>query len=304
MKCSEQPSIFFEGNVPYTTDAPAAPELFYASKRGYSVLYRYTKEGKFRILKGLLPQFAGNPVYEKLLRKEFEIGYELDHPNICRVFSYTYMEGIGNCIEMEWVDGYNLSEAVTAGTGKPEPKRIICQLCDALSYIHSKQVIHRDLKPTNIVITHNGGNVKIIDFGLSDTDWHSIHKEAAGTKAYAAPELLAGEATDLRCDIWSLGKIILDLAPQYKRIAYKCLAPDKRKRYQNALDVKNAILKQYPKSLIIGIITVSIAILGTIAFTVYANNTTNNSLKAIDTLFEDVGKNIWETGGNSVTPPQ
>ena len=59
----------------------------------------------------ILPEFIGNPFYEELLRKEYEIGYELEHPNICKVYSYTSFKEIGNCIEMEWVDGTDIRES-------------------------------------------------------------------------------------------------------------------------------------------------------------------------------------------------
>ena len=77
-------------------------------------------------------------------------------------------------------------------------RKIVSQLCDVLEYIHSKQVIHKDLKPENILITHNGQNVKLIDFGLSDSDDYAPLKFHAGTQAYAAPELLSGGKIDCR----------------------------------------------------------------------------------------------------------
>ena len=59
---------------------------------------------------------------------------------------------------------------------------------DALEYIHGKQTAHRDLKPSNIMITRNGQHVKLIDFGLSDTDDYAVYKQPAGTEGYISPE--------------------------------------------------------------------------------------------------------------------
>ena len=299
---TQQPSAFFDEDFTSGTDAFGAPEPFYISKAGYSILYRYNRDGKFRILKGLLPQFAGNPIYEGLLKKEYEIGYELDHPNICRVYSYSRWENIGNCIEMEWVDGCTLREASPALDSR-SAGRIFCEICDALYYMHHKQIIHRDLKPENILITHNGGNVKIVDFGLSDTDWHSAYKGAAGTKAYAAPELLECKETDLRCDIFSLGKIIGELAPAYGKIVRKCTAADIENRYADALEVKEAIATYSNRKntyTIAATIILAIAIAASLALYF----TERNSAKAIDTLFKDAGNAIIETGREAATPHQ
>lgn len=298
---TEQPSGFFQDDFTSPADAVSAPEPFYISKSGYSILYRYNKDGKFRILKGLLPQYSGNPFYEELLRKEYEIGYEMEHPNICRVYSYSRWEGLGNCIEMEWVDGNNLRET---SIPKSLHKKVLCEICDALSYIHHKQTVHRDLKPENILITHNGSNVKIVDFGLSDTDWHSVHKGAAGTKAYAAPELLAAENTDNRCDIWSLGKIMLEIAPEYGKIAKKCTHSCKNKRYADAQLVKDALMHKRNYWHIVAAALLAAAL---VLLAILASGTRQKGAdirQAIDAIFEEVTEKILETGGGYATPPQ
>ena len=146
-------------------------------------------------------------------------------------------------------------------------KKIICEICDALEYIHRKQIIHRDLKPENIMITNNGHNVKIIDFGLSDTDSYNILKAPAGTRLYASPELLAGEGVDCRTDIWSLGLIIRELSPKYSRISSKCTRRDITERYVSANEVHKAILKEPARkfrNLTVGVL--AIGALASIAF--------------------------------------
>ena len=119
--------------------------------------------------------------------------------------------------------------------------RIVDGICDALSYLHSKQILHRDLKPSNILVTFKGDNVKLIDFGLSDSDTHSILKAPAGTVDYTAPEVLKGAKADIRSDIYSLGIILFQLSKKYFRVARKCCETRPAARYASAAEVKKAI---------------------------------------------------------------
>ncbi|MBR6775703.1 MAG: protein kinase, partial [Bacteroidales bacterium] len=141
--------------------------------KGYSCLYTATKFGKKVILKGLKPEFKKEKFYQDLLKKEFEISYFLDHPNIVKIIDFQNILNIGDCIVMEYVEGVTLREFVESQRieeaqnrrDKRVYEKIFNELLDAMEYFHSKQIIHRDLKPDNILITNNGNNVKIIDFG-------------------------------------------------------------------------------------------------------------------------------------------
>ena len=112
-----------------------------------------------------------------------------------------------------------------------------------MDYMHKKQILHRDLKPENILITYNGQNVKLIDFGLSDTDSYNVFKAPAGTKVYASPELLAGEHIDCRSDIWSLGMTIGEMTDYYSHVVSRCLRRDRERRFKTIQDVKTSVLK-------------------------------------------------------------
>ena len=218
------------------------PRLIHSSESGWSETWLIDKDGRFRTLKALKPSFRGQARYESLLRKEYEIGYSLSHTAIREVYDFRNIPELGNCIEMEWVDGVTLAEFLSKGhPGKTILRKIALQLCDALSYLHSKQIVHRDLKPSNILITHNGNYVKLIDFGLSDADSWSILKGPAGTESYAAPELLAGGPVDNRTDIWSLGKVITLLLPAERKIARKCMMENPMERFQDVDEVKAAL---------------------------------------------------------------
>ena len=183
-----EPSMFFTEETGPGTDSgvggnsvlrdesmPEDVRLLGSSEVGYSEIYRAKIDGKFVVLKSLKPELRGIPMYEHLLRKEYEIGYDLDHPNICQIQRFGKFIGLGNCIVMQWIDGVTL-RSMLGHMDAGQERKVIDGICDALEYIHSKQIVHRDLKPENIIITHNGQNVKLIDFGLSDADRFAVLK--------------------------------------------------------------------------------------------------------------------------------
>ena len=229
---------------PHAAGSSLPIELIHSSGSGWSELYRIDKDGRFRVLKALKQENRGQPLYESLLRKEYEIGYSLSHPFICEVYGFSDYPGLGHAIEMEWIDGVPLSDML-AGGGLParDSRRLACQLCDAVSYLHTKQIVHRDIKPSNILVTHNGKNLKLIDFGLSDSDSFTMLKGAAGTASFAAPELRAGKHGDWRADIWSVGKVIEQILPSKRSVARKCMEENPGKRYSDAAEVRAALLR-------------------------------------------------------------
>ena len=237
------PSGFFmtngPGDSPITSDSL---EIIHDSEEGFNILYRGSKNGRFFVYKALKPEFRGNHLYEELLKKDFNIGFSLTHINICQYYGMVDLPDIGNCIVMEWVDGCSLERLILDGKiDRPLARKLICEICDALDYMHRKQVFHRDLKPENILVTYNGQNVKIIDFGLSDGDSYNAFKAPAGTKVYASPELMAGEQIDGRSDIWSLGMVISEMTDAYGYVVSKCLKRDRNRRIANASQVRLAV---------------------------------------------------------------
>lgn len=186
----------------------------YRAKIGHTCLYSATRYGKKYMLKALKHDYINTPIYCELLKKEFDIAMQLDHPYICRTISMEHIEGLGDAIVMEHIDGDTLNSMLQKGNlDMNECRQIATQLASALEYIHSKQIVHRDLKPSNIMITHNGHNVKLIDFSFSDGDSYSFLKTPAGTSGYIAPEQLLPEAVaDVRSDVYSFGKVLKDMA--------------------------------------------------------------------------------------------
>lgn len=233
-----------------SADAFGGLQEIYVSPEGFSRLYRCRRFGRLVVLKALKPSFVGNPFYEQALHKEFSIGYPLEHPHICRTLGWEQLPELGHCILLEYVDGISLREWIDRGLlTRPLADKLIGELCDALSYMHTRQVIHRDLKPENILVTFNGNNVKLIDFGLSDADDFDVLKIPAGTRCYVAPEVLkAGEAVDLRADIFSLGVILGEMAEvlhdaSLASVAQRCTRVHPQQRYASASDVAEAVRK-------------------------------------------------------------
>lgn len=212
----------------------------------YNTFYKIKRFGRWFLLKGLKPEYATQPLYVSLLKKEFELSAELSHPNIVVTLLKEDNPRIGPAIMMEYIDGMTLDQFLATNPTTEQRQKVVLQLLDAMQYFHSKQITHRDLKPSNILITHNGFNVKIIDFGLADADNYAIFKQPAGTVSYAAPEqMVSGSTIDCRTDIYSFGLILREIFPKrYSAIARKCTQSTPSKRYANAADILRAIHRQ------------------------------------------------------------
>lgn len=241
-------SGFVGEDIPADKDRYTDIKEFYISSSGYSRLYQCRRYGKLHILKCLQPLYIVQDLYDQLLQKEFNIGYQLEHSHICRTLGWGKNELLGNCILLEYIDGVTLKTFMEQGKlTRLLACKFITEICNALQYIHSKQIVHRDLKPSNILITHNGYNVKLIDFGLSDCDDYGILKLPAGTRKYLAPEqLTTPRGLDCRIDIYSLGVIIGEMAALLKdkpltAIARKCTQQDPGKRYSSAAEIVEAL---------------------------------------------------------------
>ena len=222
------------------SDVWSEPELL--SSEGHNALYVATRFGRKYVLKALAEPYRESTPHIELLRKEFAIGIGVDHPNIVRLLDFGHMDSIGWYIRMEYIDGITLDQFLETNPSAAIRRRILEQLLDALSFLHERQIIHRDIKPSNILITRNGTTVKLIDFGVSDTDDYVTFKQPAGSMAFIAPEQLAGKPIDNRADIYSVGKIIALLFPhRYRCIARRCTRTNSADRYSSCAQVLRAI---------------------------------------------------------------
>lgn len=233
-----------------------------------NVVAKAKRYGRWWLLKGLRKENAGETAYQQRLRKEFEILMQLQHPGVVTAMGLEAVEELGMFIVMEYVDGVTLKDWLRNKTSSRKRRHVVMELCETVSYIHSKGIAHRDLKPENIMITQNDGNVKLIDFGLADTDSHAILKQPAGTQRYMSPEQAQTAVADVRNDIYSLGVIFsqMDLGYGFHNIIKKCQKPIE-KRYQNVESLMNDIRRG--SSLIKQTLIVIIVILFTV-FSIWA----------------------------------
>lgn len=194
--------------------------------KGFNVLVRAKRLGQWWMLKGLKPEHREDLTYQELLSKEYDILTRVQHPNVIAVEGIENVDGYGRCIVMEWVDGETLAAWLKRPHSNQEKRKVLKQLLDAVEYVHRCQVVHRDLKPSNVMITRNGQHVKLIDFGLADTDNYAVFKQPAGTVGYISPEQMSSSTPDNRNDIYSLGSIISSMHMgggwTYRRIVHRC----------------------------------------------------------------------------------
>ena len=229
-------------NGSFITETDALTVYESSSSRGFNQVVKIRRQGKWFVLKGLKPGYSDQQAYVELLKKEFDLGTQLDHPNIVKILAKEMNPEIGPCIVMEYVDGVTLDEFLAAKPSMAARKKVVEQLVEVLAYIHGKQIIHRDLKPSNILVTRNGNNVKIIDFGLSDADDYAVLKQPAGTLKYMAPEQKEPDVKiDGRADIYAFGLLLKEIFPhRYQHIAVKCSRVDRERRYANAVALRKA----------------------------------------------------------------
>ena len=215
------------------------------ASKGYCRLFKAQRYGRWYVLKGLQPQHADNPQYAAMLEKEFQTAVNLKHPNIVNTYGIETDAVAGRCIVMEYVEGRTLAEFLKESPSTARRRKVAMQLLDAMQYYHALQIVHRDLKPSNILVTRNGDNVKLIDFGLADTDDYAILKGPAYTRGYAAPEQTVPDGViDCRTDIYVFGLVLRQLFPRrYAGIVRRCTQNAPARRYPDALSVQRAIVR-------------------------------------------------------------
>ncbi len=186
---------------------------------------RDSRIGRSVAIKVLPPNLADNPDLRQRFDREARAISSLNHPNICSLFDVGHQEGI-DFLVMEYLEGETLAKILERGAlPMTEIMRIANQIADALDRAHRVGLIHRDLKPGNIIVTKNGA--KLLDFGLAKLQENGIIKGISGitrstpltgegaivgTLQYMSPEQLEGKETDPRSDLFSFGVILYEMA--------------------------------------------------------------------------------------------
>ena len=245
---------------------------------GMGEVYRATDMmlGQSVALKFLPAEASSNPRLLERFHGEVRVARQVSHPNVCRVYDIGEIEGMP-FISMEYVDGEDLAELLTRIGRLPSDKALETarKLCAGLAAAHERGVIHRDLKPQNIMMNKRG-EVVIMDFGLAAiADQLSGDEVRNGTPAYMAPEQLKGAEVTAKSDIYSLGLVLYeiftgkkpfdaknvrqllemqesvhmpamtttaaDIDPMVEKAIRRCLDPDPAKRPASALAVALAL---------------------------------------------------------------
>jgi tetratricopeptide (TPR) repeat protein/predicted Ser/Thr protein kinase len=225
-------------------------------------------------LKVVQPELAASKNILKRFKQELILARQITHRNVVRIFDIGDTDGV-KFITMEFIDGSDLKSVILQRGKFPakEAVGIVQQICHALEAAHNEGVVHRDLKPQNIMIDRTG-RVVVMDFGIAhskDLPGLTMTGALVGTPEYMSPEQARGEKTDARTDIFAVGIVFYELLTgklpfrgetlvetmfkrtreqatppvdldhavpiQANHIVMKCLETDPAKRYQNAKEV-------------------------------------------------------------------
>ena len=236
-----------------------------------------------------LDEISSDQQIEELRKRlifEAQAAGKLSHPNIVTIYDVG-VEGNLEYVAMEYLEGYTLDKLIEK---KSEVNyrivaKIMIQVCDALSYAHQRGIVHRDIKPGNIMILDNF-EVKVMDFGIARLGVSNLTQEgvALGTPSYISPEQLQGKPADKRSDIFSLGVVLYELLTKKKpfqgetisslmynivneeplppsvindktplifdRITSKAMAKNLEERFQDASEM-GAMLKEFVSSFVV-----------------------------------------------------
>lgn len=184
-----------------------------------------TRLNRIVAIKILRQDLARDPVFQARFRREAQSAANLNHPSIVAVYdtgeeTITASDGAEikvPYIVMEYVEGHTVRELLTDGNPVPleEAVEIVSGVLDALEYAHHQNLVHRDIKPGNVMITTTG-KIKVMDFGiaraLSDSQATMTQTDAVvGTAQYLSPEQARGEQVDARSDLYSAGCLLFEL---------------------------------------------------------------------------------------------
>jgi serine/threonine-protein kinase len=203
-------------------------------------------------IKLLADNFAGDDEIRKRFSREARLAAKLDHPNIVQVFDVGEDDG-RPFIVMEQVDGGTLGDRLD-GRRKSIPGtealRLLGQLCEGLGHAHSKKLVHRDIKPQNLLLRSSDGCLKITDFGIArvaeETTRLTQAGKVIGTERYMAPEQLSDGKITPAVDVYACGVVADELLPQsrppeLREIVERCLREDPAERFTDARSLGEAL---------------------------------------------------------------
>ncbi len=183
---------------------------------GMAVVYKAYDSIDDRIvaIKILKDEFLANEEFRRRFKNESKAIAVLSHPNIVKVYDVSYGDRL-QYIVMEYIEGITLKEYIeqVKTVAWKEAVHFITQILRALQHAHDKGIIHRDVKPQNIMLIQNG-NIKVTDFGIarfSRSETRTMSENAIGSVHYISPEQARGDITDDKADIYSVGVVLYEM---------------------------------------------------------------------------------------------
>ena len=224
-------------------------KLLHTSRYGNSRIFTANNNGKKVIVKALKEVCANDATCKESLRQEYETTSILDNKYIRKALDFVQIEGYGDCIIFEYIDGKSLAEHVRVGTlSEKQVKSVLAEVCDALNYLHRNGIVHCNLNPDNIMVTAADCRAKLIDLGIPETKEDADRELLIKEMEFVAPEIIKGEDIDSRADIYSIGKIMefigeRNISKQFGAIATHCTQFSREQRFDSISDVRSAITK-------------------------------------------------------------
>lgn len=183
---------------------------------GMSVVYKAYDNVDDRIVavKILKDEFLNNEEFKRRFKNESKAIALLSHPNIVKVYDVSFGEKL-QYIVMEYIDGITLKEYINkqGAITWNDALFFMTQILRAVQHAHDKGIVHRDIKPQNIILLPTG-NIKVTDFGIARfarSETRTLTEQAIGSVHYIAPEQAKGEYTDEKADIYSLGVVLYEM---------------------------------------------------------------------------------------------
>ena len=201
--------------------------------KGIYLYVKTTRDGATVMLKALKSEYKDKSQYQTLLRKEFETVSKLDHANIVKELELIDDPKYGKAIVEEYVDGRSLSDYLKENHSVDEKLNIVRQIASAVGYANQKNIQHRNLKASNVLIAKQGDQVKVIDFRMPFSD--DLHV-GYSSMVHVSPELKDGTvAIDARADVYSLGVLMKQMAlpEEYQPVIEKCCSYNRGDRYMD-----------------------------------------------------------------------
>jgi tRNA A-37 threonylcarbamoyl transferase component Bud32 len=202
------------------------------------------KLGRQVAVKLLADNLVDDDVIRERFMREARLAAKLDHPNVVQVFDVGEDDG-RPYIVMEYLDGGTLDDQLQRrrGLSRPQALGFLGQMCEGLGHAHHRKLVHRDVKPQNLLLRKSDACLKIADFGIArvaeETTRLTQPGKVIGTDSYMAPEQLADGKITAATDVYACG-VVADQAlpgarpPEMRAIIDRCLREDPRERFRDA----------------------------------------------------------------------